>query len=63
MNELSAVADDTTCFVKHEAAAQELKKLFNDFAGFSSLRINSDKTRRFVVLGLRKGTSRHSYRL
>ena len=37
---LSAIPDDTTYFVKHEAAAQELKKLFNDFAVFSSLRIN-----------------------
>ena len=41
---LSLFADYTTYFVKHEAAAKELKKLFNDFAKFSSLRINSDKT-------------------
>ena len=54
---LSAFADDTTYFVKNEAAAQELKKLFNDFAEFSSLRINSDKTE-VCGIGVKKGDSR-----
>ena len=54
---LSAFADDTTYFVKHEAAAKELKKLFNDFAKFSSLRINSDKTE-VCGIGVKKGDSR-----
>ena len=59
---LSAFADDRTYFIRHEAAAKELKKLFNDFAKFSSLRINSDKTE-MLVLGLRKGIQGHSQAL
>ena len=47
----------TTYFVKHEEAAQELKKLFNDFAEFSSLRINSDKTE-VCAIGVKKGDLR-----
>ena len=54
---LSAFADGTTYFVKHEVAAQELKKLFNDFAEFSSLRINSDKIE-VCGIGVKKGDSR-----
>ena len=54
---LSAFADDTTYFVKHEAAAKELKKLFNNFAKFSLLRINSDKTE-VCGIGAKKGDSR-----
>ena len=53
---LSAFADDTTYFVKHEEAAHELKTLFNDFAEFSSLRINSDKTECNVVDLIRDST-------
>ena len=54
---LSAFAEDTIYVVKHEEAAQELKKLFNDFAEFSSLRINTDKTE-VCGIGVKKGDSR-----
>ena len=50
---------NTTCFVKHEAAAQGLKKLLNDFAEFSSLRINSNKAE-VCGIGVKK---RHSQAL
>ena len=54
---LSGFACDTTYFVKHGAAARELKKLFIDFAEVSSLTINSDKTE-VCGIGVKKGDSR-----